>query len=414
MPIYNLPALSPKKIISYFNELEIDITENDLNKPTQVFVTKFYMEILLIYANKNYSKASENSSFMLNFVKDISDFLSTIGLNNVPLKEIFNPSNKKFIVICSYIANFSMFRDSKKNLYEKASEIADSTISLSKKIANKKTNLMESINSLKENLQEHQNRCKELQAEIDANEGELKAAKNTQKDKISELSLLKKERMELNDKFCSLEMLDLNLKQDIKKLNGQIVTNPEELMSLVQEMRVLLNNEKNNVSSLTKVINERSSNYSVLNKTLEQNKKLLGIAEAIFQTEEEAENLEQREFLANSQMKNVESSIKNRKIRINHINRQINHIESKIDALEGKNRKLKEEMQQKLQQIKCEYEILTGEKKKNEEIRTKTNEEIQKIILEKTKKEGEFNKQCEELSDLLMELKTKIEINFIN
>ncbi|ORD94739.1 NUF2 [Enterospora canceri] len=414
MPAFNLPALPQRKIVNYFKELEIQMTEQNLIRPTSQFVTRFYMEILNIYVNRNYFSQTENPNAMLNFIKEVSDFVSTVGLKNLSFKEIFNPNERTFTQICSYIANFSMFRDSKKDLYDRASEIAEGSMNIKNELQGNKSRMLREIEAFKKQKEENDERVDGIREEIGELEKEYKGLKQEQKDRLSEIGLLKKEKIDLSDKICTLEMIEHNLAQDVSKLNMQIVSNPEELLGLVQEMRLLLDAEKKKHKEVHKDRTGMTNKLTKSIKALEKVKKIHSIAMKLQKIEEDTDRVEQNEFVINSQIKSHESSIKNKEIRKNHTVRQTKHLQTKIDGLGAKSSKFNEEIRQKLEAIKEEHRLLSDQKEEKENIKRRNNAEIQKYMLKKSVLEGEYTKECCDLLDLLNEIKIAVEINKLN
>ncbi|OQS55427.1 NUF2 [Ecytonucleospora hepatopenaei] len=411
MGIYNLPPLPQRKLVSYFRDFEIDLSEANLIKPSPAFVQRFYMDILHVFSNKNYASEVESSKAMVNYVKETCDLLSSIGLKNLTIKEIFTPNEKTFNVICTYIANFMMFRDTKKDLYDRALEIADGSNLFKKQLLTKRQDLINIINDYKKNQGANQEKLRDVKNTIDLLLKELKEVKAFNKEKIDEFNELKTKKIQLTDKKCEMEMIEHDLQQDVKRLNLQIVSNPEELLSLVQEMRVLVATETKNIEMLKNNAKQKEDVLISKTKELKKVEKIHEITLDIQKMNEKEEELEQKEFFLKSQIKIHESGFKNKEIRLNHIKRQLQLVETRSESLDIKADKHKNEIAKKLEKVKQELKDLTEQQGENENLKNKNKIELQKLQFEKTKIEDDFNRLCTQVIDLLSELSTKVEIN---
>lgn len=416
MSSYNLPSLPQRKIVNYFRDFEIEINEHNLMKPTAAFVQKFYVDILMVFTNRSYlkeidSNSSNNIKNMIVFTRELTDFLTSIGLNNLTIKDIFMPSEKTFTQICSYIANFSMYRDSKKDLYDRGVEIVEETEKKKKVLFAKKMSIGKQIEELSQNKTHNTNKLNSTTQSLNLLNAQLKEIKQKQKAKMDVITSLKSKRMEMTDKKCELEMIEHDLSQDIKRLNLQIVSNPEELLSLVQEMRVLVDCESKNLANLSSNLLKKELLLKEKNKTTINIEKIHALTKEYNALIALEEQLEQKDFVLNSSVKNYENSYKNKKIRVDHLMRQLNQITKKSDALNLKTKKHTEEIDKKLKEIQEELNALTQSQANKESVKNSNKTQFQTIQFEKTKKEGDFNRMCSKVHDLLAEFSTKVEIN---
>lgn len=411
MAFFNLSSLPQRKIVNYFKDLDIDIHENYLIKPNPIIVQKFYMDCLVIYKNKSYFNDTNNSSVLLNFIKEVIDFLSVIGLKNLSFKDIFNPNEKTFTIICSYIANFSMFRDSKKDIYDKAIEIYEKSIKEKNKLIVKKTELLNNIMTLRCKNNDNIKKNMHVMSQIKEIEEKLHEAKINQMKKIEDISKLKNEKINLLDNLYALEMIEHNLIQDVKKLNLQIISKPEDLIRIVDTMKITFDKEKDEIKNMIQSIRNKNDKVAINQKYLKKIKQIHQLATEYVKLNEEYDKLDQQTIIINSNIKHYESSIKSKEIKIAYIQKQINQFENKIETLDIKSKKFNDEINYKLVEIQNEHKKLADEKTNKENIKIQNNIEIQKYMSIKINEENNFVKSCNELFDLLIELKTKIELN---
>ncbi|CAG2101147.1 unnamed protein product [Medioppia subpectinata] len=257
-------------MVAYFNELEISITSSDILKPSAPTVYRFYNDILLLYT--------------------VRDLL---------------PDSRRFVTILSYLVNFSMFRDSKAHIYNSASELADRNNLVKNKHKQIRDELLKEIEKSSRMSAENREKFSSLNKEIAEISSELKSLYQVQKTKVEELTVLKRERNNLNDKLCSYEMMEHSLKEDITMLRTRVVDNPEELVELVEEMKQMIHEDristaKKNEEKLK--IMTQLSNVKTGNSMLDRiHSKVLELSE----TNSLLENIEQQRDILESHLSSV-------------------------------------------------------------------------------------------------------------
>lgn len=405
--IYSVPDLSTKDIISYLSELNIIISPADILKPSIAITSAIYDSLLEIFEGKGVPDGEESLQ-VIRQVQRMGSLLSKIGITNFTIRDI-NPDSRRFIQILSTLINFGMYRDNKKQIYEQASKIADNNYTIKKKLEMQLFNTKEEIEKVEKEIVENSKLKENLEKEIETLENELKEFYKYQKEKMNEVSLLKNEKIEIGDKLCSSQLLEHNLKQEITCLKTQIVSDPTKLLELINEMRSLIEKEKESIKIIEKSINENSTILHKQNKYVEQILKLQKILLELNLVEERIEKYEQSILISESKLKNFDSSINALKIRINHIERQIGHLESKIFNLQGRDKKISEEISTKISGLRLKYDAVNTEREQLLEKVRMNNKVVQDIMFEKAKKSGEHERECAEISGLLVNLNGEIE-----
>lgn len=408
--IYNVPDLSTKEIITYLAELNINISPADILKPSVIVTSAIYDSLLEVFEGKGVVDGDEPLQIVKQ-VQRMGSLLSRIGIGNFTIRDI-NPDSRRLVQILSTLINFGMYRDGKKQIYEQASKMADDNFAVKKKLEGLLNETKEAIEQVQTDLVENAKLKSNLELEISSLENELKEFYKYQKEKMSEVGLLKNEKIEIGDKLCSSQLLEHNLKQEITCLRTQIVSDPTKLLELVEEMRSLIEKERESIKAIERGIHEQNATLSKQNRLNEQILKMHGLVKELNDIEEKVEKLEQGILLSESKLKNWDSSINAVKIRINHIERQISHLESKIFSLQSRDRKVSEEISAKISNLRSKYESVNTEREQLLEKVRNNNKLVQDVMFEKAKKSGGHERECAELAGLLVSLNGEIELFF--
>lgn len=408
--IYTVPDLSTKEIISYFADLNIVISATDILKPSTAVTSAIFDSILEVFEGKGVEDGEESLQ-IIKQVQRMGTFLSKIGIVNFTIRDLC-PESKRLIQILSTIINFGMYRDNKKNIYEQASKIADNNFLIRKNLESQLKETRESIERVELELIENSKNKENLEKEIESLENEFKEFYKYQKAKMEEVTLLKNEKIEIGDKLCSCQLLEHNLKQEITCYKTQIVSDPSKLMELIEEMRNLIEKEKEAVRSIERNILERNTIFSKQEKYEEQLEKLYAIMKDLKIVEDKIEKYDQSIILAESKLKNWDSNINALKIRINHIERQISHLESKIYNLQSRDKKTSEEISTKISELQQKYNQVNNDREILLEKVRNNNKMIQEVMFERAKRSGDHERECAEIASLLVNFNNEFDRYF--
>lgn len=408
--IYSVPDLPTKEIISYFADLNITIAAGDILKPTVAVTSAIFDSILELFEGKSVEDGEESIQ-VIKQVQRMGTFLNKIGISNFTVRDIA-PDSRRLIQILSTIINFGMYRDNKKGVYEQASKMADNNFAIKKNLEKQQDEIKSMIEKAQAGLGENAKTKENLEKEIENLENELKEFYKYQKAKMEEVSLLKSEKIEIGDKLCSCQLLEHNLKQEITCYKTQIVSDPSKLMELIEEMRGLIEKERDAIKALEKTIQERTAALAKYQKSNEQAGKIHLIVKELNEIEENIEKHDQHILLNESKLKNWDSNMNALKIRINHIERQISHLESKIYNLQSRDKKISEEISIKINDLQQKYDSVNNEREVLLEKVRNNNKLIQDVMFEKAKKSGEHERYCAEIAGLLVNFNSDFERYF--
>ncbi|KAF9764863.1 putative kinetochore protein NUF2 [Nosema granulosis] len=410
-----VPDLPVKEIIQYFSELDITIKQADLLKPSYQFVTSLYEGILGIYTSQNVfgnlvsdinMEDQEDSIYLILLYKKMYNFMCRIGVEDFSIKD-FSPETKRLIGILSSVINFSMYRDSKKHVYEKMYKVSEEREVIKREVETKIKKKEQELRKCTGEFEVQKGERSKLEQEIAELEENFREVVKIQKILVSETDKLKTERDESNDKLNSLQLLIMNIKQDVACLSSQVVEDPSKLISLLKEMKELVNKEGDSLKELE--CNKAKYLFKIgsLKTNCEELKQILSLSRNIKDCDKEIEAFKRQIDDIGSNMSNTESSINVCKIRLNHLERQISHIESKLSNLQEIDRRCADEISDRMVNLKNDYEKLSTQRTSMQSKIDQNYNQMKAIEQEIVKTRNEHENEVNDLLNMFCNLKDK-------
>lgn len=417
--VYTVPDLPIKEIIQYFNEMEIQIKASDILKPTTQSAQRIYEIILEVYCGEKTSDmvsridSGENRAMFgdtLSYIllqRRMSSFLGKIGIENFGLKDLA-PDSKRLIGILSVVVNFSMFRDNKRQVYEKMCHMNDEKVLLKNEIDEKVYNAKKELEKYERDSKKNIEEGLLVEKEISSLEMELKEFYKHQRALVQETERIKVERNECNDRLSSMQLQLLNYNQEIACLKTQVVSDPTKLMELLEEMRCLILKESDFSRGLEikrMRLKEKIEAAHVLKKDA---MRAITLSISNKETDQLIDKINKEVSETEIQIKNLDSGINALKIRLNHVTRQISHVESKMFNLQDNDKKCSDEISAKLEKLKDNYGVVSSERnsiKKRIEENMKLTKSIEYEIV---KRKNEHTNGITSIQSMLCGLKDDV------
>ncbi|KCZ82295.1 hypothetical protein H312_00318 [Anncaliia algerae PRA339] len=417
---YTIPELSLKEIKDYFLEQQIQISTNDLLKPTPESTVKMFDIFLDFFTGHLFTDSYattknnpdmqdlEDTLHLVNVYKRMSSLLNSIGVYNFSIKHILKPEPKKFIGIPSILVNFSMFRDMKGGIYKEAVDSLQSLNDEREEIINKINEIM--INNKK--TEEEQRR---MALEI----VEMIREENALIEKSKELSTFLEEVTKIDNEYAlrtekikdsiSNRKLELEkLKQEIQIYQSNLVSDPEEFKSSILRKSEEAEREETEEKNLQKEINQLVKRIDKIHQIFINLQEINNLIETIDSTDEKFEEFNNENNKITNQIKENEAILKSLKIKYDHETRKKENIYQKITSLKEKEKLYSENFSHSVKDVKKEYEeaISSHEDytKRKAEIDRKKSDLEYKLIEINSKKEIEID----ELMNLFYQLKESI------
>ncbi|ELQ75293.1 Centromere-associated protein NUF2 [Trachipleistophora hominis] len=404
--IYLIPNFQPSEIISYFSEHGIPILQSEITKPSFQNVLRIYSSIIgLIYTNSSISNDADESKFLLILYKRTDMLLRRLGIDFFELKDLLTPSYKRNLNFLSTIYNFCIYRDSKKEYYEKLLLEKEEQESLLNEI-NVSINMAESkLKSMKDEAQKKEKENAELENKVGQLEDEVKSLCKEQRERANSVEEMKRERDEFYDKLSSLKLVCLNLKQEIKEMKTQVIDDPSKMLSLIEEMQVLIKTEKASIEEFNKKIRHTTE---LIDKEEEEKTRIQSaIKMAISQKNKTktANELQNEVTCLEKTIKSLSMAINVSNRRIDHLSKQISHIEGKIEVLKKKDQENAKELSNNLNKLKDNYSKVRTERNDYFERIANNQKEIKEIEYKMVQIMNQHQKDMHVLISKLTELK---------
>lgn len=415
--LYTVPDLPIKEIIEYYAEIQIQIKTNDILKPTMASTLKLFdtllelykgeqtADILARYRNEEDFADFEESLYIVSIYRRMAEFLGKIGIQSFYLKSIAHPDSKKLVGILSVIVNFSMYRDNKRDLYERASSAVSERAQMRGEIVAKIKKAEGNLKRLEEEVSENERAKRDLHEAIVCLEAELREAYRVQRARTGEVEKIKASKSELSDKLSSLQLLSLNMKQDIACLKTQVVSDPEKLLELLSEMRSVILKERESIRMLQKRRRALERRAEQLECGVEKMKRLNKTAVVLQAEDRRIERLHRETQEIEAQIKNDEAATSSLKIKLGHVNRQISHLESKVHALQDNDKRCAESISTQLENLKISYEKISDERNAVSSRALENMKECKHIEFETFKLKSQHEGDLTDIRSLLCELK---------
>ena len=409
-----------KEIIDYYAEIDIEIRASDIVKPTMASTLRLFDMLLELYKGERTSDLLgkhrnaedfaefEDALYITSVYRRMSGFLEKIGIQTFSLRNITHPEHKKLISILSVIVNFSMYRDNKRDLYERVSKAIDERERMRRDVVDKITSAQEDIRELEAKVVSNERAREDLVREVEQLESELRESYKVIRVKTSDLEKIKEEKAGLYDSLSSLQLHALNAKQEIACLKTQLVSDPEKLLDLLGEMKHMISKEKESIGILKERKRDISGKVGIFEDAVERMKVLNKVAVSLQKEERDVEEVQKRNRDLEAGVKDDEATINTLKIKLGHINRQISHLESKVLSLQDSEKKCAEEVAGELESLKINYEKISEERSMINSKALENMKEYKKIEFETFRLRSTHENELADVRCKLCELKDAV------
>ncbi|KAM0688675.1 hypothetical protein COBT_000053 [Conglomerata obtusa] len=397
-----IPDFSPKEITSYFSTLNIHLTPSDLTKPSALIPA--YDQLLSCL--KSTSLDPSSSHYLISLFQHLSSLLSDLCCP-VSLKDVLAPDHNRPISILSSILNFSMFRDTKQNAFDEVLKVCAEKEAMRDELSARIAHAKRKYETEKVRAQREREEMDEIQREILILEENVRNEHKEYRKAKSEMDERRNESEKVCDELSSSQLLLLNKKQEIKVLSAQIVSDPNKLMELLNEMRSVVLRERECLKAYEEKRSvfekERESLNLVENEVKERIKKEVNFCALL----NERNDILCVVLKMENEIKNNENFLKNLKVKNEFLVKQYNHIEGKI-------RNWMDEHKNASCDIGNKIELLRENRNKINNVSLKTGNRIEKnlkrakeIEFECGKIMADFERENEEIKEDLYNLKEK-------
>ena len=254
---FSFPLLRIEDIVACLNELEIDVTAEDIKKPkpatARLIYTKLIEHAMTITKDEmnqpifsglgslGHPELHEDSVPVLAFFRNFSKLMRASGVFDNGVGDIAEPDARRFVRNLSAVINFAKFREEKIGIYQEVTDAGDALQEQKDRLEDENAALAQQIQDLRRQRAEEQPAVAAMKQECAALEGEINVCNKQQAMLKYDAQELKKTIKSLSDAAGDTQFQTLSVEQECEKLQNGIVTSPErhkaELRALADRLR---------------------------------------------------------------------------------------------------------------------------------------------------------------------------------
>lgn len=380
------PLLSSKEIALCLQSCNINVTEENISKPTSQFTQHLFIdlippEFLSTTLNKKLekfqkrNKLSDNDYFneisqslpIIALQRELYDFMRTCGITDFNFMDVYKPETYRLSRILSAVVNFARFKYERSNDYQDLIDISEEYLVKRNQLIDESQNLMTEIEMLTNkhtNAQEKINEINEYQSKIQKDLKELKSVQ----DKLSQEHLNYKTRR--NELINQIQLENENIihatqeNDSVKNLIAKIdLKNPENTKNEINDYRQNLANLKIKLTNLDD--KERKIQITIDSmKYIENDIKILINLINSIKNDLKTSKEQQSKLIAYNEVKDFKNNeLLNLNRKIQQVQQQIDNVNSKISRYSKQRQEKVESHTNKMKELQNNYSRLMVEKK---------------------------------------------------
>lgn len=418
--LYRIPDIKLIDIIDYFASINIEIHTEEILKPTYNTTIRLFEKItealrgesvsatILKYNSEDGSIENDETMRVVIVYMKICDLLSKVGIYGFTVSCITQPETKKLISTLSVIMNFSIYRDNKRDIYDRMRETVKEREKIREELKERIKFAKNSVEKQKKVIKENEITRRDEEEGLNKLEEILRDYYRELRTLATEVEKIKSERNAMSDKLNECMLLTLNIKQDLVKLDTQIITNPEEMLRNLAEMRNNIKIEKDKITTMKNKGATLVKNASLILKGKEKLMIMHKNTVNIHNTDNEIEKLIDKNNDIENKIEFAKQNIKSLNLKMNHLTRQISHLEAKLYNIQNISEENSKGLSGGLEEIKNKYEKIS-EDRSNSNIQSMENmDNCRRIEIETFHLQKTHTETVMKVNVLLKDVKTKI------
>ncbi|KAJ2415685.1 kinetochore-associated Ndc80 complex subunit nuf2 [Coemansia sp. IMI 209128] len=246
------PTLKSQDILDVMGQLEIPISEEDLDRPTPQRVQTWYEAFLFILKGisleqmgssdvelldvTDFPESHGDDIFLMSFYANMSTLLQQVGVDDFSLRDMLKPEPIRVRRILSGVCNFAMFRDDRMPVLDKYTAQADHQAERLESMQSELNRVQAEIDAIKAQREREIPQAKKLQESNKVLREELKVLALTQGSLMATTDKMKAEKEELGDSVGGIKYAIAGLQDELAKLKQRVVHSPEKLQAAIAEL----------------------------------------------------------------------------------------------------------------------------------------------------------------------------------
>jgi len=399
VPHYSFPILSMSELLVCLGELQVPLSEEQLKKPSAEHIRRVFEQLLEFLMGVSHEELSqpvfaamellqfpelhEDSISLIAFHRAMQKLMNACGIHDFSMRDYLHPEFQRLRRIFSGIVNFAKFREERMARFEEL-------LAQSETLASNRAQLEEEHATLRAELDKLHAARKAEQPEVDALEeqiakhaAQMNGMNSTQATLQDELRQLKTANTEISAKLAEATHSVLNEKEEVCKLQAQVVQSPDRVKRDIAEMQENLEREKENVASM----NTRTRTLSQRAGGLEQcHAEMTRLAKIMAECEREmtrAKELQDEVHEQHAHQREQHSEMQKLSQAQTHSGRQVRSVEERLQRVKKQtqtrrldSQSVLEQLQQELQDVEREREAVAQRMVANDAMVAHTSRKI--------------------------------------
>lgn len=217
-PLYSFPELKAVEILQCMSDLNIQLTDTELLKPTPVVVQRVYEAFAEIFvgSTKDQYVASEHSEAisaveyseiyldaisLVRFFRIIVRLMREVGIEDFGIRDLIRPEPHRLRIILSAVINFAKFREEQLNIYEDLNKKTEEIYAEKERLLSQHHELSNKLSIWKKQLQDEEPRVQKAREQNNQMIQELRELKKEQTTLTSAIEELKSRRSEYSERL---------------------------------------------------------------------------------------------------------------------------------------------------------------------------------------------------------------------
>ncbi|KAI9355939.1 Nuf2 family-domain-containing protein [Zopfochytrium polystomum] len=277
---FSFPLLKPSEVLACLQELGLQVSMEDLERPNAVRMTTVYesfTDTLMGLSREQFAQPSYaalevldypdlhmETLALMGFFRQLVKLICDVGLGDISIRDVVKPEPGRVRRILSAIINFTKFRGERIGEFEKCVAEQAEYYKQKEDLHEQRRELADVVNSLRLQRAEEEpdvHIVKEETAPLSSTLKELDATRNTM---TARIEVLKKTRADAVEKRSNMRNTSIKTDDDIAKLKSRIIQSPEKLQQELVDLAQNVQSDKCALDEVEKVTRKHHSKMDLL------------------------------------------------------------------------------------------------------------------------------------------------------
>jgi kinetochore protein Nuf2 len=411
----SFPILTATEIVQCMNEIDIELTEQALAKPTYQIVRPVYTQLVekVLHIRKEdleqfvfsaldvleHPELHEESIPELAFNRAVKKLMAVVQVPNFHISDVYKPDFKKTVRNLSAVINFIKFRSERIRTLSQFHKEEDELIEQQAHAEEQQRGLQASLQALRNQLAAEEPQVQQLTQETQELEMQLGKSNKIQYQLQGDIRVIRQRVSELTDSVKNKKFIIVAAKQERQRLKAQVIQSPEKLRKSITDLEEGVENEKKALNATEAKARELRARLDCLEKI---EKEVLQSVTAMEECGTEIEKVKQQKTTIHV----IQERIVDRQAHSRELESKEGQIKRQVQATLDKQARFEEQQAAKQDAAKTSLEEVQRERghaqKENEEIQAKI-EQNEERIKRVQKKIAERRREHKEQLDILNE-----------